>query len=171
MSQGRTSVRAACAIIGLLVAAGALSMMVGCPPKHELLYQSVSEFNNGLRWKKWEDAGAFMPPGLRVAFLQSLEKEKADDRLNITDFEVKEVLLDDEAKHAVVRVRLAWYFNDSGIEKKSLIIQKWERIEDKWAMMAMEGEGPWKPEAVKAIDLFPKDAGDADGSDAGPADR
>jgi len=162
-------------VIALTLAAVAgTALLTACPPKHEQLYQAVSEFNNDLRWKKWEDAGGFMPVGLRMAFLGSLEKEKADDHLNITDFEVKEVVVDEEAKHAVVRVRMAWYFNDQVIEKKGMIVQKWERSDDnKWGMVSMDGEGPWKPEAVKPIDVFGKDGGPDDGgaSDASLADR
>ena len=157
------------ALLALIVAASvALS---ACPPKHELLHQSVSDFNNNLRWKRWEEAAGYMPAGLRMAFIESLEKEKADDKLNITDFELKDFVVDEESKHAVVRVRLSWYFNNEGVEKKGMLIQKWERFEDnKWGMMSMEGEGPWKPEALKPIELF-GDGGDGGATDASSGDR
>lgn len=163
----------------LLAITAAAVALTACPPKHELLHQSVSDFNNNLRWKRWEEAAAYMPAGLRMAFVQSLEKDKADDRLNITDFELKDFAIDEESKHAVVRVRLCWYFNTEGVEKKGMLTQKWERMEDnKWGLISMEGEGPWKPEALEPIDIFGdggkdggRDGGDGGATDGASADR
>jgi hypothetical protein len=135
-------------------------LAAACPPRQDLLMDAVSGFNNNLRWKRFEDAGSCMPPALRAAFVKSLAKD--EDRLNITDLEVKEVLLDEDRAHAAVRVRMAWYWSDVLVEKKADLVQRWERIGRDWTLTAMEGEGPWKPGALKPAELFLKDGGTPD---------
>jgi hypothetical protein len=138
--------------------------IAACPPKHERLMQSVSDFNNNIRWKRFEAAGGYMPPALRAAFVEHLEKD--EEKINFTDYEVKEVVMDDEEQHAVVRVSLKWFIINEGVEKKAQVIQKWDLVESNWVMASMEGEGPWKPEALKPKDFFGTDGGTVAATDA-----
>lgn len=163
-----------------LIAAAALHLSLSgtaCQPKGDALSDSYKMFNNDLRWKRYDTAAQFMPPSMRGAFLEAVEKDEKD--LNITDFEIKDVFADPDTGKAVVRVRIVWYMNNEAVEKRGMVTQTWEldKKTGAYVMTKMTGESPWAPKKSDKDGGVEDggdeaDAGDAgDGGDAGPWPR
>jgi len=126
-------------------------MTTACPPpKEDVFVTSINDYNNSLRWKRFEGASAYLPPDLRADFLEDIEKDA--ENLNITDFEIKDIKIDQASGTAVIKVRLAWYKNNEGVEKKGFVTERWVLKDKNWVMMEMTGEGPWKKKVKKEKD-------------------
>jgi hypothetical protein len=138
-------VRLAAALPAAIAAAAVLGSCM--EKKKDALEMSIKDFNNSLRWKKYQDAAGYLPPELRGPFIEAAEKDEKD--LNITDYEFKDQFVDRELGKAVVRVKITWYKNNEAVEKSGHITQRWVARGDAWVIEAVTGEGPWKKEAFE----------------------
>jgi len=126
-------------------------MTTACPPpKEDVFITSIKDYNNNLRWKRFEGASSYLPPDLRGDFLEDMEKDA--ENLNITDFEIKDIKIDQASGTAVIKVRLTWYKNNEVVEKKGFVTEKWVLHDKNWVMTEMTGDGPWKKKLKKEKD-------------------
>jgi len=151
----------------VMFAAMAGSSFEGCAAqKQDMLMQNVKDFNNNLRWKRYDHAAQYMPADMSEAFTETMEKD--DENLSITDFEFKEIVASPDGNSLKVKVKIAWHKKNEGVEKKAVLTQNWKKGgTGTWYMASMEGEGPWKPELFKPSD---KDKADGGGDDVGVKD-
>ncbi|MFA6033820.1 MAG: nuclear transport factor 2 family protein [Myxococcota bacterium] len=142
----------------IVASVAAASLIQGCPTQHQdTLGQLVWEFNKDMRWKRFQQAGKFMPYEMRTEFVTAMEKEEGD--LNITDYEIKEGIVAADGNSAVFKVRITWYKNNEGVEKKGQMTQNWKKVNGNWVMASLDGDGPWKPELAKVLKGDDSDGG------------
>lgn len=118
----------------------ALSVLIifltGCYPgglftgNEELLKESVSTYYNMLMWKYYDKAFVFVDPDKKVSFEKFAQESK--DTLNITSYEVREVVVDSNAKKGLVKVSINYYKYPSVSEKNVLIEDPWILKGGKW---------------------------------------
>jgi len=114
---------------------GVVLCACGSSPKDgEDLLGEVRFYSEGVRWKKYEDAAARIPPGEREAFLD--QKESLDDELHIDDYEIARVKLKDGKEGAVVQVKYTWHLDSVGVVYDTVVEQIWERRGVRWLRVA-----------------------------------
>ena len=99
---------------------GLLALLVGCggtAKDSDDLIDEVRGYQEGLRWRRWEDAAARVPPGEREAFLD--QRESLEEELSIDDYEITRVKMKSGGKSvkegAVVLVKYTWHVDSVGV--------------------------------------------------------
>lgn len=133
------------ALVAALVAA------CGAPQvrPEEDLGESIRQFNDGVRWGRFEVAASSIPPKERSKFVDEMDQRATD--IKITDYEVVNV----EAhgpREAHVQIKMTWYKDPENIVRETSAIQTWERHGKTWMMVdetRLRGaEMPGLPEKV-----------------------
>jgi len=136
----------------------------GVPKAGEPLIESVTTYNDGVRWDRLAVAASRVPVAEREDFID--ERDELDDTVKITDWEIKRVS-DDAPGHARVHVKYTWYAVDEGIVRHTQAVQSWERHGKAWLIVderRTRGDtmpGLAEPEADDAA----ADPGDAEAAD------
>jgi hypothetical protein len=111
-----------------------LLLGVGCvtpaQQRVELLGQNVREWNADVRWARYENAAASLPPDEAKSFLKRVDQVEKD--LIIADFEVVNIKVGEPSTKATVIVRFEWYSQSRPIVSSSVIEQRWEFIGGVW---------------------------------------
>jgi len=115
------------AIVLVLAGCGALASQQG-----DTLGDSVRDYNDGIRWARFENAAAFLPAGQRAQFLDDWDQRAKD--LKITDYEVVKVVhRGDHEAH--VEVKLEWYRDSEGTVHETRAQETWERRGRAWLLV------------------------------------
>jgi hypothetical protein len=169
------------ALRNVLVLAVALASLppAGCGSTQrassEDLMGEIRFYLEGVRWQRYQDAVARLPPERREAFLD--EREELDEDLRIDDYEIERVKVSADGRAAVVQVKYTWHLNSVGLVRTTVSELAWQRHGKHWLVMAevrkrghempglAEPEEPEEPVAPDEGDLPDED--DADGPDEG----
>lgn len=114
-------------LLGLIVLAGCGAV----PRAAEPLMDSVTLYNDGVRWERLVNAASRVPAGEREDFLD--EREELAEDLKISDWEVERVA--ERGDKAKVRVKYTWYLDDIGAVHETHASQDWERHGKAWLMI------------------------------------
>jgi hypothetical protein len=119
----------------LLVASLSLSACAAPGSGDMDLSRSVSMYNDALRWKRFEQAAAFIPADARAAFLERYLA--TEDRLQIESLEVRSVVSipeQDVPTFDVVVVASA-YLLPSNVVERITLIERWQQRGGVWRMV------------------------------------
>ena len=126
----------------LLLPALALSgcfLMSNSYSTREQVLTAAREYNDGVRWGKFEQAANKVPKAKRKAFF---EKHKVlEEELDISDYEIGAVDVDkSDKKHIKVttRVDYTWVLKREGLVQKTSTKQRWEEQNSEWVMVGEE---------------------------------
>lgn len=151
--------------LALLFALAALA----CSPKargHEDdLLSEVRGYQEGLRWRRLDDAAARLPPADREQFLDRLERLEGE--LFIDDYEITRVKHQAGGEKATVQVKLTWHLDSVGVVYESVLTSTWTRVGKAWLRTSEVLE---RGEAVPGVALAHTDQVDpgvSGGPDAG----
>ena len=110
---------------------------LGCaasPKDGEDLLGEVRLYSEGIRWKKYQDAAARIPPGEREAFLD--QHEALEDELHIDDYEIGRVKIRTGKDGALVQVKYTWHLDSVGVVYDTVVEQVWEKRGVRWFRLA-----------------------------------
>jgi uncharacterized protein YchJ len=111
-------------------------LVIGCGaaqvrPENDLP-ESIRQFNEGVRWGRFEVAASSVPAAQRAQFVDEMD-ERAND-LKITDYDI--VKVDPRGnREAHVQVKLSWYKASEGTVHETHALQTWERHGKAWLMV------------------------------------
>lgn len=91
---------------------------------------AAREYNNDVRWGRWEQAAMHVPRDKRSRFVE--KRTQLDDELEIADFELVNIVIDKAKETATARVDYSWVLKDRGIVEKTTTRQNWERKDGQW---------------------------------------
>jgi hypothetical protein len=76
------------------------------------------QYGRLMRWGEGRTAANLLVPEQRTTFKDLLEADRFDEKLKITEFELKDVKRSRDAMSADVRLELSWYVEPSATVKK-----------------------------------------------------
>ncbi len=103
----------------------------GAAASKDALLESVTAYNEGVRWQRFTAAAVAVPPAERDAFLD--ERERLADELKLTDYEL--VRVEPGERRASVQVKVTWFRDSEGIVRDTWIRQRWERQGPAWRVV------------------------------------
>ena len=111
-------------------------LVLGCgaAPLHSEtdLPDSIRQYNDGMRWSRFEIAASSIPPPQRSQFVDEMDERASD--LKITDYDI--VKVDPHgAREAHVQIKLSWYKVSEGTVHETHALQTWERRGKAWWMV------------------------------------
>jgi hypothetical protein len=98
--------------------------------KNQLLNETASTYYNMLMWKYYDRASAFVDAGKKEGFEKFIQESK--DNLNITSYELREVVFNPDGKRSLVRVAINYYKYPSVSEKTVVLEDPWILKGGKW---------------------------------------
>lgn len=98
----------------------------------ETLSESIRNYNEGVRWERYTMAASSLPPKLRGAWVDEMDKRSKD--LRITDYEILRMDANG-SRSAMVQVKMTWYLDSVGSVKETHAKQTWERKGKEWFMV------------------------------------
>jgi len=126
----------------LLLAAMALSgcfLMSNAYSTREQVLTAAREYNDGVRWGKFEQAANHVPKDKRKKFFE--KHKNLEEELDISDYEIGAVDVDkSDRKHIKVttRVDYTWSLKREGLVQKTSTKQRWEEQNSEWVLVAEE---------------------------------
>jgi hypothetical protein len=115
--------------------------LAACAPTGEeargVLEQTVTAFQNGLRWQRCDQTAAMLDQPLRARFADTCEG--LSGRLGIEDMRVLQVNLDEAAGTAEVEVRITYYLLPDNTLGKATAHLSWKRVGEVWLLQKAEG--------------------------------
>jgi hypothetical protein len=147
----------------LLAACGAT------PKQTDILIESSTAYQEGVRWGRFEDAALYLRPEQRDAFLD--ERDALGEDLRIDDYEVIRVHMASGQKSARVRVKYTWHLDSVGKVHESVTEQSWTRDGTRWQLdrEVMKRGEPLPGVLETSPDEAGSDVGDAGAGDDGKA--
>ena len=113
------------------VAMLAVCLLVACrsAKQGDSLADSIRQYNEGVRWQRYDNAAIHVPPAERSEFVDGLDTRSKD--LRITDYEI--VRVDQKTdKLAQVQVKMSWYLDSEQTLRETSAVQTWERHGKTW---------------------------------------
>ena len=109
-------------------------LLVACrPPKAgETLGESVRNYNEGIRWQRYENAAIHVPAAERAQFVDDADERSKD--VKITDYEIVKVEQKTD-RVALVQVKVSWYRDSEGTLRETQARQTWERHGKTWLVI------------------------------------
>jgi len=101
--------------------------------------QAAREYNDGVRWQKWEQAASHIAKDERTRFLE--RHQAYEDELEIADYELVAIDIDKSDKKkdkATARIDYTWTLKRQGLLQKTSTLQRWEEGSDGWVMCSEE---------------------------------
>jgi hypothetical protein len=114
-----------------LACAGAAACGSTQKPGRQLM-DDVRTYQEGLRWRRYEDSASRLPAKVREMFLDV--HEELDDELRVDDYEIMRVKFDGE-KLAMVQVKITWHLDSVGIVHDTVVEQKWRLHKRSWYLV------------------------------------
>ena len=115
----------------------ALTSMVGCAPTTDSLGKTLAfasfEFNDGVRWRKYQQASRRLSPVIRDEYMD--HAEQADEKINVSEIDLLRTKIDIKRKAAVLRYRYIWHRVNRGIVRKTVVVQHWKQTNSVWSVM------------------------------------
>jgi hypothetical protein len=98
----------------------------------DTLQESILNYNEGVRWERFETAASSLPPKERSQFVDEMDARAKD--LKISQYDV--VRVDKTGKKAAkVQIKVAWYKDSEGTLRETHAVQTWERHGKAWWMV------------------------------------
>ena len=100
---------------------------------------AAREFNDGVRWGKYDQAAIHIPKEQRERFLE--RHRRLDDELEIADYEMVSLEIDktDRKKPKVTaRVDYTWTLKNVGLVERTTTQQQWEERDGSWMVVREE---------------------------------
>ena len=116
--------------LAVVVVVASLAACASPQKRTESLLETSTRFQEGLRWRRFEDAASHVPPAEREDFLD--EHDKLDADLRIDDYEVIRVHFKDGHEEAQVQVKYSWHLDGEGVVKETVTDQKWKLHGSAW---------------------------------------
>jgi hypothetical protein len=125
----------------------------------EKVATAAREYNDGVRWGRFEVAAEHVQPEKRRRFV---ERHKAlEEELEIADYEMTGIELDGKKERATAHVEYTWTLKRVGLVEKTATEQVWELAGGRW-IVASETRVRGKPlslfdEPPRKAELAPPD--------------
>ncbi|AFE04413.1 hypothetical protein COCOR_01975 [Corallococcus coralloides DSM 2259] len=117
------------------------------PPKSDLeaLKPAVEGFHKNLRWRNYRTVSTFLVPEERQDFDRK-RRELNDDRdLTVTDYEIEDVKLAEDGRHATVQSRIQWMRLPSVTEQNDTVTSEFVFRDGVW-LLEKQQSGPFAGE-------------------------
>lgn len=98
----------------------------------DTLQESILNYNEGVRWERFERAAVSLPPKLRSTFVDEMDQRAKD--LNISQYDIVQVDKPTK-KTAKVHIKVAWFKDSEGTLRETHTVQTWERHGKMWWMV------------------------------------
>src|SRR5262245_5487683 len=118
--------------LGLLVLSGCITG--GGYSTRDKVVEATREYNDDVRWGRYESASRHVPKELRRGFVD--RHKKLEDELEIADYEVFGIDIDPKKTSATARVEYTWTLKRVGLVHKSATRQRWENRDGTWVVTA-----------------------------------
>lgn len=99
-------------------------------PSRQSPAQSADLYYKLLMWKYYDKAMALVNQEDRSQFEDFVQRDK--DNLNITDYQVKKVIMDEDGQEASIEVVISFYKYPSVSEKTLILDDNWTLIGKEW---------------------------------------
>lgn len=111
-------------------------------PSRKSPAQSADLYYKLLMWKYYDKAMALVNQEERSQFEDFVQRDK--DNLNITDYQVKKVILDEDGQEANIEVVITFYKYPSVSEKTLILNDNWTFIGKEWYISPDFGQDIYK---------------------------
>ena len=108
-----------------------LAACAALPRNNELLGDQIREYNEHLRWERFDRASQFIPAKDRASRVDEWD-ERAHE-VKITGFDV--VKVDRHGDEARVQVKVEWYKTSDNTVHETQAVQTWERRGKDWLVV------------------------------------
>ncbi|WP_434388250.1 hypothetical protein [Melittangium boletus] len=108
----------------------------------EALKTTVDDFHQRVRWKDYRVASRYVVPERRKEFDRGLRQNKDEQDLDITDYEIERVDLDEKGERATVTSHFVWTRLPSLSVRRESVTSEFVLREGKWLLEKQEG-GPF----------------------------
>jgi len=102
--------------------------------KYELFEKTVEAYHDSLRWKYYDRASLFVDKDDLPKFEKIMVN--LENNLNITDYQIRELVLDQGEERGISRVSVTYYKLPSVSEKTALLEEFWVIRDGKWYLDA-----------------------------------
>ncbi len=112
-----------------------LVIVAGCAAPQqrvELLEDNVRGYEEGLRWRRYDDAAARRMPSQREAFLD--ERDRVDEDLRFDDYEIQRMKMKRGHQAAQILVKVTWHLDSVGTVHDTIVEQDWELHGKYWML-------------------------------------
>ncbi len=100
---------------------------------NEDLLNNIRAYQEGLRWRRYEQAADFVRPDDRSQFLD--RREEIDKNLRIDDYEVVRVTLSEGRQEAVAQIRYTWHLDTVGTVHETVMEDRWKKEKPGWRIV------------------------------------
>jgi len=108
----------------------------------EVLKTTVEDFHQRVRWKDYRFAARYVVPERRKDFDTSLREGKAEQDLDITEYEIEGVEMDDTGARATVTSQFKWTRLPSLTVRQETVTSEFIYREGRWLLEKQSG-GPF----------------------------
>jgi hypothetical protein len=115
---------------GVLLVLLGTGCMTPTQRREDTLIREARTFNDDLRWARYEQLSASLPPDEARLFLE--RAHAVGDDLVLADFEVTSVKFAPNSEAATVEVSLEWYTRRASIVHSTSLEQRWEFRDGRW---------------------------------------
>jgi hypothetical protein len=152
--------RAALLVLMVLAVAPAGACVTPAQNRQDSLVRIAHEYNDGLRWGRYQDVTAHLATDEAQKFLA--RTGNLGDDFEMADDEVASIAFRDGGTRADVSVDLTWYNQRRGLVRKTVIAQDWRFGDGRWVCTAqrrVRGDRfPLFPEPIADASLTPTPA-------------
>lgn len=115
----------------LFVAAlGTAGCLTPAQRREDTLSREVHLANDDLRWGRYEQFVAYLPPDEAQLFMRRVRD--IEDDLMMADFEVIDLSFGSSNETAISQLKLSWYTKRQGTVRHARIEQQWEHKNGRW---------------------------------------
>jgi hypothetical protein len=100
---------------------------------NEDLLNNIRGYQEGLRWRRYEQAADYVAPDERASFLD--RRDVIDKNLRIDEYEVMRVTLSEGHEEAIVQVRYTWHLDTVGTVHETVVEEKWTKDKPSWRIV------------------------------------
>ncbi len=108
----------------------------------ESLRPTVRGFHERVRWKDFRGAARFIVPERREDFEKARRRQQDERDLFITDYEILEVVISEDAQSATITSRIQWMRLPSASEQTSTVTSEFVFRQGLW-MLERQLDGPF----------------------------
>lgn len=122
-----------------------LGLFASCahlPRSTEELKPAVERFFRQLRWRDFHGLAPLIVPERREAFERALVTDRDGKDLEISEYEIEEVHVSNDGRHAVVLSQLSWHRLPSMSEHQDPVSTEWVYRDGNW-LLARMNPGPF----------------------------
>lgn len=141
-------------IATLLLGALALAFSCATPAQNrrDALVKIAREYNDGLRWRRYQDVTPHLSADEARAFLA--RAGALGDDLQMADQEVSSIRFEEDGLRAAVIVQFTWYNQRRGLVRTTTVAEDWRYGDGRWicaAQRRVSGDRfPLVPEPIAA---------------------